>query len=324
MKLPLPPFERPKVGLALGSGSARGWAHIGVIRELESMGITIDVISGCSIGSLVGGVYAMGKLDMLEAWALSLTRTGVAKFMDPTFGAGGIIRGNRIIDNFKYMGFDTLIQDFPKPFAAIATEMTQGEEVWIDQGPFLDAVRASAALPGLVCPHFHQKQWLLDGGLVNPVPVGLARKLGCNKVIAVNLNHDLVRSKETNSPAASLLSWMQEATKKLPSFLGYNIEESLFPNDFEASQNWSPGYRQVIWSMMSIMQDRVTRYRMHIEPADIELSPKLSHLGIMDFHQAEATIAEGRRVVRENADRILKQLEAIVPVYTTSYEESSK
>lgn len=324
MKIPSPPFERPKIGLALGSGSARGWAHIGVIRELQEMGITIDVVAGCSIGALVGGVFASGKLDILEAWALSLTRSTVAGYMDPGFGAGGIIRGTRIIDALKYLGLDAPIENFDVPFAAVATEMTQGEEVWIEHGSFLEAVRASAALPGLVCPHFYQNKWLLDGGLVNPVPVALARKLGCSKVIAVNLNHDLVKT-EPSRPA-SLLAWMHEASKRLPTILGHSLEEALptlDPSATAASQ-YNPGYKQVLWSMMNIMQDRVTRYRMHIEPADIELNPRLSHLSVMDFHQAQSSIEEGRRIVRENATQILKHTEAAVDMCSTSYERDSK
>jgi NTE family protein len=325
MKLSSPPFERPKIGLALGSGSARGWAHIGVIRELQDIGIHIDVVAGCSIGALVGGAFACGKLDILEAWALSLTRRTIAGYMDPGFGAGGIIRGTRIMDTLKYLGLEASIENFELPFGAVASEMTQGEEIWIEQGPFLEAVRASAALPGLVCPHFYQNKWLLDGGLVNPVPVALARKLGCSKVIAVNLNHDLLGAKEEPTRATSLLSWMHEASKKLPSFLGYSLEEafpapSTVPSPY-AQTAATPGYRQVLCSMMNIMQDRVTRYRMHIEPADIELQPNLSHLGVMDFHFAVASIAEGRRIVRENASTILKQTEAVVEMCTTSSDK---
>lgn len=318
MKQAHPSSKHLKIGLALGSGSARGWAHIGVIRELESMGIVIDAVAGCSIGALVGGVFAQGKLDILETWALKLTKRQVAGFMDPSFGYGGIIKGTRIIERLRYIGLDGDISEFPIPFAAVATEITQGEEIWLEKGPFLDAVRASGSIPGLVCPHFHQNKWLIDGGVVNPVPVALTRKLGCDKVIAVNLNQDLSCSKEPDR-SVSLLSWMQEASKRLPSFLSHSLEE-VFLSAENPETPQSPGYRQVVWSMMSIMQDRLTKYRMHIEPADVELNPKLSKIGIMDFHTAETSIEEGRRIVRENADLILKLIQAPVSFHHDEVE----
>lgn len=330
--------QSPKIGLALGSGSARGWAHIGVIRELEEMGVKIDAIAGCSIGALVGGVYALGRLDELETWARSLTLKQMALLMDPTFIAGGLLRGERVFNTLRQFHFDGPIEHLKIKFAAVATDMDSGEEIWLREGSLLDAVRASTAMPGLLCPSRQADRWLIDGALVNPVPIALARALGCDKVIAVNLNHDVIRPYPSKVSRLNLL--LEYARRKLPSYLHdltqwrpsiafksvkgqihteediVQAQEALAQASQEAAKEEAhnplnpihPGYRQVIWSMMNIMQDRITRYRMSLDQPEVELKPDLGHLALMQFHLAEASIEEGRKAVRLQAKKIIAEI----------------
>jgi len=179
--------RKPRVGLALGSGSARGWAHIGVIRALEERGIKPDLICGCSIGALVGGAYASGELDKLEKWVTGLAWTTVLRLMDLTW-KGGLISGNRLFNLFRMLFEKRDIADLPIKFGAIATELSTGREVWLQHGDLLDAVRASCAMPGLFAPVLRDGAVLVDGGLVNPVPVSMCRALGADVVIAVDLS----------------------------------------------------------------------------------------------------------------------------------------
>lgn len=314
----------PKIGLALGSGSARGWAHIGVIRELEALGIPIHAIAGCSIGSLVGGAYALGKLDKLEEWARSLSlRHTALLLMDPHWGTGGILSGERMMRILRELDLDGRIEELAIPFAALATDMQTGEEVWLQKGSVLDAIRGSASLPGLVRPHHYGDKWLLDGGLVNPVPVALTKALGCDHVIAVNLNRDLLTpglNPQTASSGAQLLemtlAYVPRSLLNVCKWIGHHLphleSDDEEPSSLtEALSNHAPNYRQVIWSMMTIMQDRITHYRMRIDQPDIELIPNLSHLSFLSFHSASEAIEEGRRAVRAQASNLLTLLEKI-------------
>lgn len=179
-----------KIGLALGSGAARGWAHIGVIQALEEMGIEIDIVSGCSIGSYVGAAYASGKLPELAEWVESLTDWQVYALMGVGFHKGGLMSGLKVFqalqDNFSFNTFEEL----NKPFAAVATDLYSGREVNFMSGSVVEAVRASCAIPGLFPPLLFENRWLVDGGVVNPVPVNMCRMLGADVVIAVNLSAD--------------------------------------------------------------------------------------------------------------------------------------
>lgn len=188
-----------KIGLALGSGAARGWAHIGVIQALEEMGIKIDIVTGCSIGSYVGAAYASGKLKELAEWVESLTEWQVYALMGVGFHRGGLVSGLKVFkalqDNFSYETFEQL----EKPFAAVATDLYTGREVNFMQGSVIDAVKASCAIPGLFAPQLHNNRWLVDGGVVNPVPVNMCRMLGADIVIAVNLSADFRPQSIVNS-----------------------------------------------------------------------------------------------------------------------------
>ena len=181
--------RKPRLGIALGSGSARGWAHIGVLRGLEQAGIVPDVVSGASIGALVGAAYASNRLDRLEEWVAQIDWWEIIRYMDLRLGG---VEGERLMRAFRERVEDAPIETLPKPFGAVATDLQTGREVWFQEGSLLEAVRASIALPGLFSPVRHQDRWLVDGGLVDPLPVSLCRALGADRVVAVNLNGDIV------------------------------------------------------------------------------------------------------------------------------------
>jgi NTE family protein len=180
-----------RIGLALGSGAARGWAHIGVIRELERNAIVPDVVCGTSIGSLIGAAMASGELERLEKWVRSLKWQKVISYFDLTM-SGGLIKGEKLFAFFRENFRDRDIEDLDTPFGAIATELASGREIWLREGSLFEAVRASISLPGLFTPVERDDQLLVDGGLVNPIPVSMCRALGADVVIAVDLNADLL------------------------------------------------------------------------------------------------------------------------------------
>lgn len=295
--------EGPVVGLALGSGSARGWSHIGVIQQLHAMGIRPRVVAGTSIGALVGAVYVSGQLDAFAEWVRKLTFRDVIGFLDVSF-TGGVVKGERLFSFFSEHHQNPDIESLDMRFATVATDMRLGREVWIEKGPVLDAARASCALPGLFSPVKHNDRWMLDGGLVNPVPVSVCRALGAEMVIAVNLNGQLVgkqfsRREQENMQAAKENSSADERGL-LEKVVHYFVSPDANGNHSDAS----PSLFDVIGASIDIMQDRITRSRMAGEPADISLVPLFEDLALMDFHRAEEAIEEGRRVVRASEERI--------------------
>ncbi|MFO1421472.1 MAG: patatin-like phospholipase RssA [Candidatus Competibacteraceae bacterium] len=284
--------NKPRLGIALGSGSARGWAHIGVLRALEEAGIVPDVVSGTSIGALVGAAYASGRLDRLEEWVEQIDWWEIIRYMDLRLGG---VEGERLMRAFGERVEDAPIETLPKPFGAVATDLQTGREVWFQDGSLLEAVRASIALPGLFSPVRHHDRWLVDGGLVDPLPVSLCRALGADRVIAVNLNGDIVgKHFGARSPrlvtASPLLARLSARLQAMLSNAG-NARE-----DVEADE--PPGLFEVMAGSINIMQDRITRARMAGDPPDVVLAPRLAHLGLMDFDQASAAMAAGMECVR--------------------------
>lgn len=292
--------KKGSVGIALGSGSARGWAHIGVLRALADVGIEPDIICGASVGALVGAAYAYGHLNSLTDWAEELDLIEIFRYMDVRLvEGGGFVQGKRLMDLLKQHIGDIDIESLPKAFATVATDLSSGREVWFRSGPLLDAVRASISLPGIFTPVSSDGQWLVDGGLVNPVPVSLCRAMGARIVIAVNLNGDIVgrhlrrteyRPAEDEKPAAEI-----RFLEKLSSSLMKRA--SSLKNGEEKPDEWTPGLFDVLASSINIMQDRITRSRMAGDPPDIILSPRLGHIGLLEFDRAAETIEEGRKCV---------------------------
>jgi NTE family protein len=291
--------RRQKVGLVLGSGSARGWSHIGVIRELLKLGIKPDIVCGTSIGALVGGAYASGNLDMLEKWVCGMDRMDVVRYLDVThLGSGGAIKGERLFEYLEDQVGNPNIEDLEIPFAAVATKLASGQELWLQDGPLLQAIRASISLPGLFTPIQLDEEWIIDGGLVNPVPVSVCRAMGANIVIAVNLNGDLLNRQfledEKKEPAADEepSSSMERLTDELKS------RADAFLSEWFDSEDDAPGIFDVLAASINIMQDRITRSRMAGEFPDVMLAPRLAKIGLMEYHRADEAIKEGRACVQ--------------------------
>jgi NTE family protein len=279
------------IGLALGSGVARGWAHIGVLRALERCGIKPDIICGTSIGALIGGVYLGGRLDALEAWARQLTKLRLSRLFDFQLGYGGLIAGRRIMEIFDPQLRDQLIEALPARFACVTTEYGTGHEVWLQAGNLLEAVRASYALPGLFPPVSIDGRWLLDGALVNPVPVSVCRALGARIVIAVNLNADAFgqSTAEAENDSRPIPPAAAGAMNGVP---GVALVRQLV-----SRENGAPSLFSVMSSSLNIVQDRLTRSRLAGDPPDVTIAPRLGAIGLMQFDRAEESIAAGEQAV---------------------------
>ena len=299
---------KPTVGLVLGSGAARGWAHIGVVRELERMGIRPDIITGASVGAVVAGAWASGNIEPFEDWVRSLRRFDIIRLLDARMKGGGFLQGTSLMTAIgDQIGGDREIADLAIPFACVATDFASGREVWLREGSLLDACRASIALPGIFVPARNSEgQYLLDGGLVNPVPVSLARAMGADIVIAVNLNGDLigrhpipaedifqgsVQGKSGNEPPGSDRSHIPDWTDRLMAGVGNHLD--LYISSLRRKQGPDLGLFDVMAGAVNIMQDRITRSRMAGEPPDIHITPKLHQIGLVEFDRSDESILEG-------------------------------
>ena len=296
-----------RLGLALGSGSSRGWAHIGVIRSLEERGIKPDIVCGTSVGALVGAAYAAGELDRLEEWVTSLAWTTVVRLMDLTW-RGGLIRGTRLFTLFGTILADREIAELPMPYGAIATELQSGRELWLRHGKLLEAVRASCAMPGLFTPVVRDGAVLVDGGLVNPVPVSMCRALGADLVVAVDLSWGKLgpyrRSKEREAAPSDEPSLLGRLAPKWLQAKGKPGDPSIVKQEEEPS---IPSIFNVFMTSLDIVEMRVARSRLAGEPADVLITPLLPDFATMDFHRAEEAIVEGRAAV-ERMGPLLKQV----------------
>jgi NTE family protein len=305
--------SRPRLGLALGCGSARGWTHIGVLQGLEQRGLVPDVITGASVGALVGVARAAGRLADLERWVCTLTQRDVWRLVDTTFRGGGVMTGNRLMEAVAAHVGDAPIEGLPIAFGAVATDLYTGEEIWLRDGPYMAAVRASSGLPGLFSPTWHAGRWLIDGGVVNPVPVSICRALGAEVVIAVDLSRSVTQvgmrapeRQENHAPADAAPTRTaprpasQEGTAILAKWSGFvdGLVESF------RSKRAEPGLFEVMSSAVNIMQDRITRSRLAIDPADLVLRPDLADFQLMDFHRAREAIEIGRRYVEQVAPQL--------------------
>lgn len=314
--------RKPVVGLALGSGSARGWAHFGVLRALEDAGLRPDIICGSSIGALVGASYAAGEMQRFEEWVLGLGMRKVFGFMDFNI-AGGMLKGEKLISFWREHFVDSAIEDLKIPFGAVATDLHSGAEVWLRKGSIADAVRASIALPGLFTPVQREGRLLVDGGIVNPVPASLARAMGADIVIAVDLNADIMRRHMRPLAPAAAMAAAPSLEEAPPA-----VEQGVAPEDLAGQASavagtawvrrlqrgvmgWMPGHHRdeagreteppprppslldVVMTSVNIMQMRITRSRMAGDPPELVIAPRLSHLGLLDFHRAREAIDEG-------------------------------
>ena len=306
------PLGRRKIGLALSSGVARGWAHIGALRALGRLGIDFDVLAGWSAGALVGGCHLARKLDGLEAWAIALNKRKLVSYLDINLGRGGLIRGDRLIADLRGLLGPLRIEDLRIPFVAVATDLATGHEVWLQTGDLTETLRASFALPGLFPPIELDKRWLADGALVDPLPVAACRALGADLVIAVNLNTDIIgKARRSRRGASAFMGFdpaalMEESAQaSSPLFadsmtLGVFRRESNKPNVFD-----------VMTTSLSIMQDRLTRSRLAGDPPDVQITPRVGHIGLLEFERAEELIREGEEAVERRGPELMDAMQAI-------------
>ncbi len=295
---PLPETgNRLPIGLALGAGIGRGWAHIGVLRALLERGVNPDIISGTSIGALVGGAWLAGHLDTLEDWARSLTKIRMLGYMDFKMRRGGLIGGNRLLALLREHLGGIAITDLDRPFVALATDMVTGHEVWLNDGPLVDAVRASFSLPGIFPPVAVDDRWLVDGALVNPVPVNAVARLGARMTIAVNLNYDLlgrVLPPGEHVPRAAGFDVldMQDDNAAVRAAKKSTIARRLFRR--EAGE---PSVFGAMVAAFNISQDRLSRSRLAAEPPDVHITPRIGHVGPLEFDRADELISAGEEAV---------------------------
>jgi len=302
-----PVSRRPTIGLVLGGGAARGFAHIGVIRTLIAKGYTPDIIAGTSIGAVVGGCYAAGKLDDVEQWGRSLTRRNLLSYLDLNFSGSGLLSGGRLFEKLTGAVGEITIDELPISFAAIATEIGTGHEIWITRGKLVDALRASYALPGVFPAVQLGERWLMDGALVNPVPVSAARALGARVVIAVNVNTDLFgRGTTIHDHGAKAEVPIEEEVANRGLLGRFGTEKSIARRFFGAAGR--PGISTVMVDAFNVMQDRITRARLAGDPPDVLISPRIGRIGLFDFHRAEEAIKIGA----EAAEKALEPLDDIV------------
>lgn len=304
--------ERPSIGLALGGGAARGFAHIGVIRTLAAHGIKPDVIVGTSIGAVAGGCHAAGQLDTFETWARKLTRRGLLGYLDVSLSGSGLIGGGKLTEELDETLGDIAIESLPVRFATIATEIGTGHEIWLTRGRLVDAMRASYALPGIFPPVRLGGRWLVDGALVNPVPVSAARALGARLVIAVNLNADMLGRGGTVSSHGSDDSdeaFRREMSKQTGLRAIFGPERALKRQFFGNARR--PGIPTVMAEAFNIMQDRITRTRLAGDPPDVTVSPRIGHVGWFDFHRAVEAIDIGARAMARHIEEVEEAVAAL-------------
>jgi NTE family protein len=285
----------PKIGLALGSGSARGLAHIGVLRALEEAGIKVNLVAGTSMGALIGAIFASGNLNHLAAQFLDFDWKSIVSLLDPVFPKSGLIDGQKVAGFVRAHIATTRIEDLSIPFCAVATNMMTGREVAIRAGDLIEAVHASIAVPGIFTPVRSNGSILVDGGLVNPVPVSTVRAMGADLVIAVDLNHDIVASRASNSylpvtgkasnvVMASLLRTLQSIESPvLAQFSSWLHKESL------------PGIFDVLLASINIMQAHITLANLQHEKPEVLIQPPLGAVRFMEFDRAEEIIEIGYR-----------------------------
>lgn len=275
---PAPASRKKGIALALGGGAARGWAHIGVLRALDEAEVPVGMIAGTSIGALVGGCYLAGKLDELEEFARSLTRRRLLGLLDLNFGGNGLLGGMRLDARMREHMEGLTFKDLPAPFVCVATEIMTGHEIWLHSGSLITAMRASYALPGVFEPVVSNGRTLVDGALVNPVPVSVCRAYEQRLVIAVNLHYDLFgRAAVVKHAATAADNDDAEAAETPPA------------NEKPARL----GITGVMVEAFNVIQDRISRARLAGDPPDLSLFPALSQVGLTEFHRAAEAIELG-------------------------------
>jgi NTE family protein len=297
-----------KIGLALGAGSARGWAHIGVLRALMEAGIQPDIVAGTSAGALVAGCYVAGELDALEAFARGLTRRKVLGFLDFNFSGSGLIHGQRLREVLEERLERVTIESLARRFVAVATEIGSGHETWLTRGHLADAIRASYAMPGIFKPVRIEGRWMFDGALVNPIPVSVCRALGARYVIAVNVNSDAGHGTVVTDLAALPVAALPPPEDQgLFARNGRAVRKLLQRQLFGRVEN-EPGISTVMVQAFNIVQDRIARSRLAGDPPNVMISPRLPPIGLFDFHRADEMIECGVAAAQREIEHIKREI----------------
>jgi NTE family protein len=292
--------SKPKIGITLGAGVARGWAHIGALQELSDMGVVPDVVVGASIGAVVGGCYAAGRLDELEGFARSLTRRSVFNLIDVSFRGGGLMGGDKLRARLESSLGQQRIENLPARFVAVATEMRTGHEVWLKAGLIVDAMRASYALPGIFEPVKIGGRWLYDGAIINPVPVNVARAFGCEFVLALAIGSDM--------PTGATLHETAEEDEPAPPEPAPQGRFWWLGRGASVKPEGAPGVASVMVDTFNITQDRIMRSRLAGDPPDLMIMMK-PKVGLFEFHRAAELIEHGRAAVRKVKPELMELLE---------------
>jgi NTE family protein len=285
------PKDNRGIALALGGGAARGWAHIGVIRALDEAHIPISMIAGTSIGALVGGCYLAGKLDELEEFARSLTKRRVFSLLDFQLGGNGLLNGLKLTQRLTEHLGKYSFNDLSKPFVCVAAEIRTGHEIWLSSGSLINAMRASYALPGVFEPVMCNNRLLVDGAIVNPVPVSVCRAHEEQRVMAVNLHYD-------HFGRAAVVKHDAGQSEFSPAQEPRRPESRL-------------GISGVMVEAFNIIQDRIARARLAGDPPDLSLQPKLGNIGLTEFHRADEAIKVGYETTQAKLEEIARLQEVL-------------
>ena len=303
-------MTRGKIGIALGGGAARGWAHIGVLRALSQAGIKPDIIAGTSIGAVVGGCFAAGRLDELEGFARELTRRKVFGFLDFNLSGSALISGQKLVQRLDRHIRGIAIERLSHRFVAVATELGSGHETWLSQGSLVDAMQASYAIPGIFKPVKVGRRWLFDGALVNPVPVSVCRALGARYVIAVNLNTDLYGRDAVQVDSALAAQQAESEAEEAAPEEADAAASRLIRRQLLGDGGGAPGISTVMIDAFNIVQDRIARSRLAGDPPDAMISPRLAGMGMLDFHRADDLIQRGVTAALRELDDIRREIHA--------------
>jgi NTE family protein len=296
-----------KVGLALGSGSARGWAHIGAIEALQEANIPIHYVAGTSIGAFVGAVYATGDLDSLKQFALQMDWKKVLSYFDVVFPRSGLMNGKKVHELFSLHTKARTFDDFKIPVKMIATDLNGGEKIIIDSGNIIESIRASVSIPGIFTPVYLNNKWLVDGGLVDPVPVKVVRDMGADVVIAIDLNSGLASKKPPKKSERKIKQLQKERNEFITRIASqYNNAERAVKNQINRwfSPSSKPNIIDVLGSSVAIIEEQITRINLAMDPPNILIQPRLGDLKMFDFDQAERSIQEGYTQAKLQIDNI--------------------
>lgn len=292
-------MSKKSVSLVLGSGGARGLAHIGVIDWLNENGYDIQSISGSSMGALIGGIYAAGKLQTYADWVIQLEKIDVLRLLDFSFGEGGIIKGEKIINVLRDLIGHFDIEELPLSYTAVASDLDNQKEVWLNKGPLFDAIRASIAIPSIFTPVQYRGKRLVDGGLLNPIPIAPTLKDKTDITIAVNLSappvtHPMPESEIKPEPEENNDSYREKILHFVEELQRKMLKEE--PEDM--------GFFDVIANSLDAMQNTIARFKLAAYAPDIIINIPSNSSAFYEFYRAKDLIALGRQKAEEACDSL--------------------